>query len=121
VTVVVCANGAIYLLFPPQLLSLCDYAAAARAYTLYFLTRKRAAFEKKLSGAHFAELGVIEITVLSCLYSEVSVSGVSSHHPVSVEIICDFSYRVFHHAYPAVSFFVEFWDNEIFQFVVKIC
>jgi hypothetical protein len=41
--------------------------------------------------------------------SEIGVCCVSSHHPVSVKIICDFAYRVFHRAYPTVVLLVESW------------
>jgi len=28
--------------------------------------------------------------------SEIGVRGVPSHHPMRIEVICDFAYRVFH-------------------------
>jgi hypothetical protein len=51
----------------------------------------------------------IAIFGFSCLLSEVGVCCVSSHHSVAIEIVCDFSYRVFHYSYPTVSRLIELW------------
>jgi hypothetical protein len=52
--------------------------------------------------------------------SNVGVRGVLSHHSMGVEVIGDFSYGVFHQVYPIIPLLVEFWDNEIFEFVLEI-
>jgi hypothetical protein len=52
--------------------------------------------------------------------SEIGIRGVPSHHPMRIEVIYDFAYRVFYHVYPGIPLLVELWDNEIFEFVVEI-
>jgi len=52
--------------------------------------------------------------------SEIGIRGVPSHHPMRIEVICDFAYRVFHQVYPGIPLLIELRDNKIFEFVVEI-
>ncbi len=45
---------------------------------------------------------------------------VSPHHPVTVEVVCNFSYGVFHHVNPIVSFSIERWYDQILELVVQV-
>jgi hypothetical protein len=50
--------------------------------------------------------------------SQVSFRNVSSHHPITIEVVRHLSYRILHHQYPVVSILVECWNDQILQLVI---